>query len=170
MMKVQERAPIQATPAVMKNGQENPRWSTRNPVSSGAHAPPRFPMKFCKPVQRPTIAGPARVCGIAHVAQAAIPNIVPLKANIHGSSRSDASAVSTSAMPSPVHPTAIEPLRTRVGEDPVRIQRSESFPQTAAAMAYIKKSNPPSIDIICIERCRPRTRYEGNQVNRKYKK
>ena len=67
-------------------------------------------------------------------------------------------AIMLSAIAKPVHPTAIEPLRTSVVEDPEAIQRSDSLPQIVAPVADMRKSSPPSRAIVVIEKCRPRMR------------
>ena len=47
--------------AVQKAKRNDPVSETIQPVIKGAATPPRLPMKFWKPVQRPAAGGPASV-------------------------------------------------------------------------------------------------------------
>ena len=69
-----------------------------------------------------------------------------------------------------VSPVTVIVLRTRVGDAPERIQRSETQPAITVAPAMAKYAIEPTAAIRSIERWRSFTRYSGNQVNRKNQK
>ncbi len=64
--KPQTTAPATAIKAEITNaGFEDPLVWTMTPARKGATIPDKFPMPFCKLVQRPAMDGPANVCVIA---------------------------------------------------------------------------------------------------------
>src|SRR5260370_28643873 len=72
--KIYERAASIATTAIItKATKKRPVESTTNPVTAGATTPARFPRKFCKPVHRPAILGPASDSVIAQILDPHIP-------------------------------------------------------------------------------------------------
>src|SRR5437899_4161332 len=81
--------------------------------------PARFPRKFCKPVHRPAILGPARVCVIAQILD---PHMPP-------AANASSSRITETVGPARVQPRRNSPavpaparakvLRTRVGDPPV---------------------------------------------------
>src|ERR1700694_6144063 len=94
--------------------------------------PARFPRKFCKPVHRPAILGPARVCVIAQILD---PHMPPA-ANASNSRITEAvgpeRAQPRSSSPALPAPAPAKVLRTTVGDPPAAIQRSEIQPKSTA--------------------------------------
>src|SRR4051812_39395870 len=66
------------------------------------------------------------------------------------------------------NPVDVKNLRTKVGEPPRRIQRSEIQPDVMEAAAMTKNADEPSTAISFSEKLRWFTRYEGSHVSRKY--
>ena len=64
-------------------------------------------------------------------------------------------------------PETTNVFRTRVGEKPRRIHRSELQPPKMEVAALAMKGSDPKTAILPRERCRSVTRYEGSQVIRK---
>src|SRR6266851_2719556 len=117
------------------------------PVRAGAKAPPKFPTKFCTPVQRPEHTGPARVCVTAQQCAPVKPMPIPAGANAQTKILSGDTAAAAREAPRPINPRPNEVFRTRVAEAPAAIHRSESFPPTIAEIAARKNISPPTLAI-----------------------
>ena len=67
-------------------------------------------------------------------------------------------------------PVPANVLRTRVGEPPRAIQRSESQPDIMQETAIAKYASDPKMAIFALGKWRSDSRYVGSQVSRKYQK
>src|SRR6266850_8135934 len=104
-----------------------------NPVTAGAMTPARFPTKFCKPVQRPAILGPARVWVMAQILDPHMPPAANASRSRITETVEPARAQPRRSSPALPAPTPAKVLRTRVGVPPEAIHRLEIQPKTTAA-------------------------------------
>src|SRR5260370_10052834 len=110
--------------------------------------PARFPRKFCKPVQRPAIFGPASVCVMAQIFEPHMPPAANASSSriteIVGPARAQPKR-SSPALPAPTPPIV---LRTKEGVPPTAIQRADIQPKTTAAAEEHKYTTPPLLSIV----------------------
>src|SRR6266446_1336196 len=90
-----------------------------NPVTTGTMKPARFPRKFCKPVQRPAMRGPASVCVIAQILDPHMPPAANASSSRITAAVGPARAHPRRSSPALPAPTLAKILRTRVGVPPV---------------------------------------------------
>src|ERR1700693_2473289 len=96
-----------------------------NPVTAGAGTPDRFQKKFCKPVHRPAILGPARVCVIAQILDPHMPPAAKANSSRITETVGPVRAQPRRSSPALPAPAPAKVLRTILGVPPAAIHRSE---------------------------------------------
>src|ERR1700731_728482 len=101
-------------------------------MSVGAIHPARLPVKFCRPVHFPEVAGPARVCVTDQRFEVHMPR--PMHASINRAMAALWFATSTTGMilEAISGPAPVKVLRTRVGVPPAAIHLSDNQPDRSA--------------------------------------
>src|SRR5882762_9582376 len=138
------------------------------PMSVGAIHPARLPVKFCRPVHFPDVAGPASVCVTAQRFEVHMPRPMQARIRIAMAARWLATIPTSTILEAITGPAPVNVLRTRVGEAPAAIHLSESQPETSAVAANTKKARLVTKDMTWTEKWRSRSRYVGNHVMKKY--
>src|SRR5260370_35491419 len=98
--------------------------------------PARFPRKFCTPVHRPAIFGPASVCVIAQILDPHMPPAANASSSRITAVVGPARAHPRRSSPALPPPTLAKVLRTRAGVPPAAVHRSEIQPKATPPAEY----------------------------------
>src|SRR5689334_15327505 len=129
------------------------------PVSAGEMAGPILPMQFWIPTHLPAARGPANVWVTAQTLEVKIPS--DTEAATKRTSEAEelfTRSTGTSRAAQSSKPVVMNVFRTRVGEPPRRIQRSESQPPVIEVKAIPQKGREPRTAICFKVRWRASTR------------
>src|SRR5260370_25255428 len=117
------------------------------PMSVGAMHPARLPVKFCRPVHFPDVAGPASVCVTAQRFEVHMPRPMQARIRIAMAARWLATIPTSTILEAISGPAPVNVLRTRGGGAPAAIHLSESHPDASAEMARAENARLVTTDM-----------------------
>src|SRR5260370_27827169 len=122
------------------------------PMSVGAIHPARLPVKFCRPVHFPDVAGPASVCVTAQRFEVHMPRPMKARIRIAMAARWLATIPTSTILEAISGPAPVNVLRTRVGVAPAGTHLYESHPDASAEMALTRKADLVNTDMAWTEK------------------